>query len=200
MLDGLCDSAFDGVLEPGDACTSSIECARPERGSVTCDDRNGSGVCAREPEASEGEPCFWACKTEGSVTSCLGVGSMGDGSFEFPQCHFADGLYCGPDDRCQPLSVAGETCEGDHACVEGSHCNFASGSCVEALGEGEACTTGGCDADLFCKDGSCAPLVANGEPCDASDRCAEGRICEGGVCGGGFAALEIGLLCSFGAN
>lgn len=90
-----CARVFEGLLGPGDACESELECPPDPGGSMSCVlDTDGVHRCVGA--ARLGEPCAWTCDEDGL---CYPSGESPVGS----TCYVADGLHCASNGRCESL-------------------------------------------------------------------------------------------------
>jgi hypothetical protein len=90
----------------------------------------------------------------------------------------ADGLYCDlKSATCAPLPPVGQPCTPDLECAQGAACDRPSAVCVPILSQGAKCMGSGiCAAGLQCL-GTCQPLGAAGDACDATRACGDGLFC-----------------------
>lgn len=163
-----CDAAFVGTVDPGEPCTTAVECRSPTRGDLWC---IGEAVktCSIRPRGEHGDACARTCfnpprlypglqplplpgTTEARV-SCLFVGR----DLSNPTgCYRDEGLYCSPE-------------------------TFA---CQRLLPLGASCTEGACEVGLWC-DGTCRKPLPLGAPCPfitTSDPCEGALECLSGTC------------------
>jgi hypothetical protein len=211
-----CESAFDGetcgemavgLLEQGDSCLVSAECAEGLFCETltcpgACTQRREEGAACEEPaECLEGLRCFL-----GECATPTAAGAPCDSS----AAPCVSGYTCltGDDgvDRCSPISAItaraiGEPCEvGSYGlCVEGAYCAFSrsetgvSGRCAPRVASGEACQFGlpdACPSGQYCNadtegdlSGRCEPRLALGDACTSSVGCpALEATCVGGSC------------------
>lgn len=152
-----CDNVFSGSVPAGGDCETSIDCAAPVQGGVTChyDYSGGStaqGVCKIQPLPAEGQPCGAGASTE----------------TEYYVCDQDPASYCDAG-TCKKKSALGQACSGYSSCAPGAYC--ASGTCVALAAVGEPCGSQGCVEQAYCDAGSCAKKKAMGEPCQSYDEC-----------------------------
>lgn len=202
-----CDSAFEGKVAPGGACSADIECAGPADADIECRKTTGEegGTCFVEARVGEGDSCFWTCTQMGNAYSCGGSGSLDEKAGERPRCFTNDGLYCSSEGVCTRLAARGGACDSDQGCETGLYCNFESSVCEDLLGEGDACTFSGCAEDLYCKNDVCVSKLSLGTQCMTfQDECA-GGTCDNGTCVeagslGDLADIGLAFVCAFGSG
>jgi hypothetical protein len=171
--------SFEGCAQPpscrprltrGSACRESLDCGA----SLYCED--ATHTCVDRP--SDGQPCAngvicgpgLGCDMDGGGT-CRPRGAAGSPCLfgEFGPFLCADGFAC-VDGTCGALPTEGMPCAGVDSCAAGLGCAFGpEGSiCIVPRGEGEPCENRqACRLDLHCgREGTCAPDVAFGAPCD----------------------------------
>jgi hypothetical protein len=167
----------DGPCEPslqGSPCVEGSYCDTTPPGPFRCAAGRGRGAgCSSDAECATNLACH------GGTCS---LGQAGDGCDLGSDC--ADGLVC-TQSKCRAPVAEGAPCE-QAACFEGFVCTSSQTpdlTCVERPGTGDSCEDGGLRCHLgFCKDGTCAPAVADGAPCTAASECLPGRSCESGAC------------------
>lgn len=192
---GVCDAAFQGHLAEGATCTSSIECAAPIDGTASC----SGGVCVVRRRGKVGDPCFWSCHEEGTITSCSGTGVN-----ELPgqsRCFDNDGLYCSDAGTCTQQKQDGVACSGDEECTSG-RCDFTSGLCAPKGTEGQACTfDSDCIDTLYCADSTsmCAQKKAANAPCTFDTEC-QSNSCTGTQCAAQVTGTSVGPYCALGSG
>jgi len=124
-----------------------------------------------------------ACLDLYRVTSC----KVSDGAFSLlnqsQSCRnaikgaVATGGACLTSEECQS-----QACDKS-ACTTATEC--CAGTCAAKISAGGDCSSSavGCADDLFCKQGdtattwTCAPFIADGQPCTSVDHCVAGRRC-----------------------
>jgi hypothetical protein len=175
-----CDDVFKGTLAPGEACTSSIECASAGVDEVRCEYE--SKVCVVSPRGAVGDGCGATCnETESGGIECSGSGGSTGGPEPGPaDCYKNDGLACGADYKCTPLAGLGEPCSYD-GCVEGATCG-AGGVCVALASVGEPCEWfDSCVDTAYCgPEQVCSSRKADGAACGDYDECQ--NACVEGTC------------------
>jgi hypothetical protein len=169
-----CDRAYVGLVQPGDSCTASRECA-------------GGGQCGQG--------------TEGCAATCVGAVGLGEDCSAAP-C--GPGTFClkmsAPvaTATCVPRGKIGAPCAGSvpaDDCEDGLVCeptaDFSAGTCARPGKEGDRCFydllfSGGrpsCADGLVCDslldESVCVPLKTRGEACGTDDACAAGLKCVG---------------------
>jgi hypothetical protein len=211
---GPCDA--DAPCGSGEGCAAPPSCRAPLGAGATCRENldcaptlyceDASKTCVARP--ADGETCGngvicapgLGCDMDGGG-ACRPLGGAGSPCAfgEFGPFLCGDGLAC-VEGTCGPLPTEGQPCAGTDTCAPGLGCAFGpTGSfCVAPRGEGEPCENRqACREDLHCgPEGTCAPDVAIGAPCNPSlDEC-------GGACvpdaSGGFvcrARLAEGETC-----
>jgi hypothetical protein len=171
-----CVRASSGVVDNGEACGSSLECAP----GGFCDFGFNTAPFNDELAAFEG-----ACLApSGAGEECGAIGC-------------AQGLVC-LRDRCEVPPGDGEACP-DFVCAAGNVCNAAN-VCEAFPGLGETCTFQ-CVDGAFCapsdvegEPGTCTPQRAPGDVCGGGvfDECANGETCLNGRCTGVVEAVCTG--------
>ncbi|MCE7888525.1 MAG: hypothetical protein DYH12_02280 [Sorangiineae bacterium PRO1] len=161
-----CDRVFQGKVGPGGACDTSMDCARPAEGGVTCyytfaeGSENGAGVCKTTPKPAAGQPC----------------GSSYSTATEYFTCEDDPSLYCDwQTEVCKTRLPIGSPCELDE-CAVAATCSFddAGGkSCVASTPIGGDCSNVSCVEDAYCDQTSqkCVKLKGAGEPCSSFFEC-----------------------------
>ncbi|MEZ4220592.1 MAG: hypothetical protein R3B13_06640 [Polyangiaceae bacterium] len=93
-------------------------------------------------------------------------------------CFTNDGLACGMSGNCEPLAKGGQPCTSG-GCEAGMFCN--GQACVQQSAAGHTCqNSDGCVDSAYCDfdTGNCTVKKANGQVCQSSDECAGGRCAE----------------------
>lgn len=180
-----CSLVYKGMLAPGDSCTQSLECAKPEGGDANCDPLRG--ICVIGLRGTLGDECQQSCEqaTDGSVVCAWGPSSSGyaDGS-RITNCFANDGLACGNTSQCVALASNGEVCVDDSSCSRELYCDAARGYiCQSRRTVGQSCAdyTAPCVAAAYCAEGTCASKKANGAKCSTNAECL--GLCECGLGG-----------------
>lgn len=172
VANAACNRAFQGPHQPGEPCTSSLDCAQPTTGDATCltwsdsgsDGGMTSGVeCQSRPIAKVGEAC----------------GNFGHDPVE-PRCDEAAGEYCVAG-TCKPSVAVGGACTYQDHCMDGAVCS--GGVCTQGAPVGSACGANApCVAEAHCDNsGTCVGEAKIGDPCTSSLDCAT-ATCGGGRC------------------
>ncbi len=139
------------------------------------------------------------CDVSAPQPTCIPPFSKGQGescTLELGELMCSAGLQCWQG-TCTPMLAEGKPCPpgpcvaGSEACglacASGLYC-AASGHCESRMPEGGECDENPetfeapfvpCGAGLFCKNGQCAQLPGEEEPCGSGGRCAEGLHCGG---------------------
>ena len=174
-----CEALFEGTTAIGAACGDSAECAPSDAGVADC----SAGVCvlahrpvdlSSGPRRKLGETCAGTCEGTAQNSNC-----------DFPTsadpalgaCWTEDGVHC-DNGICATAASVGDTCTWFSDCDGMSHC--VDGVCVADQSDGP------CTRDNHCLGANrcdytlerCVPLVANGEPCEASEQCLGGQCYE----------------------
>jgi hypothetical protein len=121
--------------------------------------------------------------------ACQAAGVLGPGArcAAGDQCStgFCDlpdtGGTCG---LCVRLPTAGQDCLEGEYCSPGLACSFDE-TCVTPASAGERCGDDRpCRSTLYCRNGQCAPLLRQGEPCQFDGQCDyyAGVVCRDNVC------------------
>ncbi|HEX6273020.1 MAG TPA: hypothetical protein VFZ53_08270 [Polyangiaceae bacterium] len=165
--DSPCSRIYEGTVENGGSCESSIEC-RHGAGGVACvtisvgDEEPHSGECRPLTVGQVGSPCF---RTIDEDAYSVGYStSMPDPPLGV--CDRRQGLYCDYDTyTCRMLHGMGETC-GE--CVSGLYCRDEDAVCVPQLPAGSPCEYfGQCEGELACIDGVCVRrTLTSGDLCE----------------------------------
>ncbi len=170
-----CNRVFTGTVGPGQACTDSMECARPAGGSVYCEPAaEGSTAEVCTPSAGSaavhgkaGQACNGSCEDD----SCsIGV-ATGPGDTATPValavCYQNEGLYCGPTGTCEALLGLGQNCSDFSACTTDLFCDFSTSVCTAPRELGapcqgsDECKSGYCDGD----NAACAERAVTATTC-----------------------------------
>ena len=140
-----CNEQFVGVVEDGDTCISSSECAEGGTCEIETNDEGDPRDVDEELAVGEGE--------------CVEPPGEGDAC---PDYVCAEGLFC-DGETCRRLPGEGDPCP-EFICAEGLGCADPNGdfeyTCEELLANGQSCTDDGeCRSD-FCDpaEGVCAAL------------------------------------------
>jgi len=196
----LCDTVFQGKIEPGAPCAGDIECHISPGEDANCtelDFGSEATVCVIERRAAEGEPCYWSCTGNPSVSSCFGI-AAGETPAVQGKCYSDDQLYCA-DGVCAKQPKLGEPCAGDATCSEG-YCS-ASGQCSSADNEGAACSADTeCSEGLYCESLVCTPKKAIGAACYFNAEC-QSDYCDESACAeASDTNIAIAFTCAFAAG
>lgn len=189
----VCNTVFQGMLEPGAPCTVDVECAGPPGEGAFCAQVGMEPevtVCIIERRAAEGEACTMTCTDASSGDrSCSDTGSD-EAPLVRGICYTDDRLYCA-DGVCQQQQPLRAPCTTDATCAEG-YCS-AAGECSAAKNEGEPCGANSqCGEGLYCEGLGCAPKKANGNACTSDGECQTNR-CDDYECA---ELIEIALFCA----
>jgi hypothetical protein len=181
-----CEGVFQGILKPGDACNTAVECAHAPGDSQSCDPGpDGNPICIVKRRAAEGEPCVQNCEERAGVTTCAGSSTSEP---DRGRCFANDGLYCS-NGLCARQAEIGGLCDTDRACTGDATCDFSIGICVPLADDGKPCgTSSDCREELHCSTDVCTPDHAPGEACDDSAECGAGS-CRAGTC----SPLSVGI-------
>ncbi len=170
-----CSLAYKGTLSPGDACTQSLDCAKPTGGDANCDPLRG--VCVVGIRGNAYDECQQSCEqtANGSVFCVWGPASNGyaDGT-RITNCFANDGLLCGNTSQCVPLGTTGETCSDDSGCSRELYCSANGGYvCQPKRNIGQSCVEYQmpCIATAYCSAGTCVAKKANGAACLTNAEC-----------------------------
>jgi len=175
---GSCE-ACDVAASPG-TCTTLGSKATPHAGHPPC---NGSDApCAGQCDGTSGDCSYAPPTTPCGQASCTGNVYQAAGNCSTGVC----------------AKPGTQTC--NFACVVGSGC---TGECPPntrqcgPTGLPQLCSSAGswqdqadCGSGKHCVDGSCASLVANGNPCQTSDQCASGNCSNLTCCAAGEAGCS----------
>lgn len=186
--DPTCSELFTPGVDPGGACTSSLECAG-DCENATCDGQCCVGTCGPAPTGMPPEPepraaIGEACQTH---TDCVDEAYC-ETDFvctphpteEGERCVFGcarGDLYCDVNELvCKRFGDRDEPCDVDG--VTAPPCDPAwsvcDGVCVDRPGVGETCGDPplSCVATAFCNDVMvCQARGSAGAPCTTSDEC-----------------------------
>lgn len=182
-----CNYLIKGVVDIGGDCNSTSECQR----HLKCSQWSCGGVC--EPYnicGSNGALC-----EEGTYCQygqCVPYVMLNGDCAQLQRCEA--GTYCkrtstGSTCVLMHTKAEGEECEDDQECVQGVLCSE-DGRCAPweeptAAGEGQPCTyfQNECQGGLSCQnikdnhEGTCAPVLTQGQPCQATHQCEYGLYC-----------------------
>lgn len=125
------------------------------------------------------------------------VGNQGPGSPCLFDLDCVAGAYCGSNDVCIGLPIAGQSCEEDGVCADGLYCSYDDPSgariCMAKKPVGETCDSSvECQQSLICVESlvvdtvsmisrTCTAKRGLGEPCTGDEICAS-NICLPGTC------------------
>ena len=158
--------------EVGATCRTDADCPV----NAFCNPGTGSNTCVLKPRI--GESCTVAQLEDGSFPAEADRGN----------CLYND-AFCkrtdpgSPNGTCALAPKLGEACSNAAAidktlCAEG-FCSDATGTCVELVGEGAACTASEqCAMGLYCATNACVPFPAAGEPCTPDSECDAMSYCD----------------------
>jgi hypothetical protein len=174
-----CEDVFTGLLEDGDACADSVECA----GDAACygAGTNTCGVCT--PRAGGGESCEDTFCTEGFDCDFSGATPVCVAEEEPFSAEVGDSCQTEDDDPCGQVTYGGLICVDDN--------DDGTGECValEIVERGGACFRFGLDDPRYCVDsifgdnycdqdvmdletpGNCVERPGLGESCDNLTPC-----------------------------
>jgi hypothetical protein len=175
-----CARICAGPKPMGAPCTTTGECAKSDTMEVQCRPVNGVDVCAPR-RARQGETCTSTVSrsTPGHAIEWLnGPSQRGGGA-----CYYDDGLYCDPQNRCEPLVVQGGDCQRDVACGRAGWCELKQKKCIPLARVGEACRgLYSCEEDAYCADhiNVCEPRKPLGAACQFEGQCF--GVCRDGTC------------------
>lgn len=186
---------IDAECEAGLECGLGGQCvAVPAEGEACSDGCGGSlycvdGTClnyqqtvalcpAHEPHeicAIVSEECVagGGCTVDYILQVPLGKSCDQQGAPAPRVCQF--GSFCDPGTKlCTAYLATGATCfEANQLlgfCEGGSGCDFDTGKCEPAPGQGEDCT-GECETPWVCREGKCTSMGKTGEWCDDDSHC-----------------------------
>jgi hypothetical protein len=185
-----CDHVFIGQRQPGEACSSAIQCAQSSTGYVACAAAATHFVCtffpdvSAAPRANEGESCITTCEEQtidGTTRKSCTFTETSTGS----ACYRDDGLHCF-EGTCKPLSTLGEPCLETWHCVSRAYCErdlkLDTGTCTRLVGSGGDCSRArSCDGSTYCDGRTCRPLKVTGESCQFHHECSA-TPCDLGTC------------------
>jgi len=200
-------SSSSGTKAPGDACSSSSDCASSPEGEVTCRySTSDKQFCQVQIDGKEGDsPCIGT--KDGIVTSY--TTSSSGGAPPPPRgyvCDRAKNLYCdSASSKCAALGTEGAPCGAtsgsSDACQSAFYCDFGTKVCTKAAAPGDDCSKSSvvCGKLARCDTATkkCVALDPDGTPCTSSSAC-QARICTNKVCGNGSSSsssLTLQLLC-----
>jgi len=180
-----CNLAYKGMLEPGEACKQSLDCAKPSGGDANCDPLRG--ICVVGIRGELGAECQQSCEQvpNGTVYCVWGPASSGYANgTQITNCFANDGLLCGDTGQCATLATSGMTCVDDSSCSRELYCDISRGyTCQPKRALGQACVEFSvlCVAGAYCNSGTCAAKKANGVRCATTAECV--GVCNCGVSG-----------------
>ncbi len=152
----------------GSSCRAGAFCDGSQPGGARCAPARGRGSgCTRPEECAAGLRCIG--------NNCSG-GELGDRCERSSDCQ---GTHRCARGRCRAPSAEGEACGDDNPCQRGLVCS--GEGCAPGLEDGAECP-GDVPCAGRCVDGRCAPLAADGAPCQTAADCLEGRACGDGEC------------------
>lgn len=174
-----CQRVFFGSKNPGEACTSSFDCALPAEGHAEC---NSFGTTS-----GSGRQCI-VVRTAQKGDACISTSAAPPAGKTFGDCYSAGSpFYCdNVSSTCQPRKSAGDACQFDNDCAEGNTCT--SGKCASAPSEGQSCSFT-CAKGFYCDFASatCRAQIKAGAACDTNgpSPCADDGRCDNGKCSAG---------------
>ena len=166
----------------GQSCVSGAHCDF-DMGTCVADLSEGAS-CAGDNECASSLDCI--------ASTCQAPPGEGEACLDF-QC--ASPYACDVDTgTCQPLRHENEPCNPTASiCSLGLVCNPDSNTCTLPGGVGSACDYdllgfncgegAYCDYDFMLDEGTCQPLVADGEPCEGDTECLSFHCGIEGTCG-----------------
>ncbi len=163
----VCQEVYTGVLGPGRACMSSIQCARPALGVAYCE----SGRCVQVRHHPEGDACGIDRRDDGTIV-------------DHGPC--ATGFMCNSNSTCEKPRDIGANCVQLSECRSDLLCT--EGICAAVQEEDPCGNESGCPGPLRCsvevnpgEDGVCFRPGEPGEACGAPQECLS-HVCTDGVC------------------
>ncbi len=168
-----CNVAFKGAKQPGEPCTSALDCAQPAQGTATClhwSEGNASGVeCQSHPVAHAGDAC--AIFGHDPVAPTCDAGLFCDQTSNTCTVQKAVGAPCTQQHECVDTAVCvggncvtiaavGDPCTDPAECPARASCDPTSSTCVAMGLAGDVCATNPDCASLSCPSGKCAPANA----------------------------------------
>ena len=209
-------TGVEGQVDPGNGCVHDLECKDKNGFNHSCIREKGQsscfGVCQKD--VNENRTCGDSTKTcdrleycvenandPNKGPKCMALKSQGATCKDPDACK--PGLYCGPNDTCQPLNFnnqKGQACMSENVCRIGLNCNLdyqnsSSGvtKCQDFSKPGEPCFgesgsgINGCVWNAYCHNETCAKKKGHQASCSADYECLSG-VCQGGKCFGPSAA------------
>ncbi|MEO6773190.1 MAG: Dickkopf N-terminal cysteine-rich domain-containing protein [Kofleriaceae bacterium] len=157
-----------------DACPVGAYC---DTTTTSCTAVKPQGAhCQRTAECGDGLQCdvftTLTCVEASHVSEpCTPAGHCGD-----------EGLYCGNDQLCHYVALAGEPCGAGQQCSSYTMCDPDLATCVAYPSTGGDCSVAQrCnDVGTYCDGSVCRALKANGQPCQSDAECAS-VYCDAGV-------------------
>jgi hypothetical protein len=159
-----------GALAAGSPCAFSGQC---QSSFCNASGTSACGVCAAKTVAGD------SCATTGCSV----------------------GLFCDPSTtQCQPLGIAGTSCDAGHLCAPALYCDLTSNKCAASAAASATCdpartTAPWCDTtqELYCDSGTSMCTAANpGTTCSTFANGAEALATEPVHCSAGAACIPTG--------
>ncbi len=183
-----------GQKATGEACSSNGPC---NGGLCLKNDTFRGGYCSARcgDQFSQCEPGSFCHTLDGSPVCLAECGGDGD-------CRANEGYKCrqiasrkNRDGDDVAVRVCVPKCQSNDECGDGTHCDVASGDCVEGVGEPNP-VGAFCSGDGDCASGTCFADAGWPNGYCTSD-CGDDTECGDGVCGGGkcLAACQADLDC-----
>lgn len=170
-LDPACGRALAGVGQPGDPCSSNLDCAFPA-GAVNagCLTVSGKSFCFVDLPAEEGKTCRVDAPTRHA-------------------CLDSDEFSCSGNGVCKRRAPVSKACVVTADCTRDAYCQ--TGRCVPRHQAGESCKlTDECAPGAHCAAGQCAPRKKAGEPCSKWEECETSCDATSSKCAGTAACFE----------
>ncbi|MFI5297638.1 MAG: hypothetical protein ACHREM_06020 [Polyangiales bacterium] len=174
----------------GVACAASSDCdATGWCSSGACVSKQANGTtCSVAAQCATGNCVDGVCCNVACVGKCEACVASKSGVPGTDGVCTATVAGTDPDGDCGAASCTGTTlttnaCDGKGACSPTTKactpfaCNAAGTGCATTCTSDTDCGTTG-----YCDSGTCAPKVARGNPCTASNQCVAGSSCADGVC------------------
>ena len=146
----LCESVFEGQLDPGEECRYNSQCAHDENSKGYCLEQTDTRQCVIAINTKEGDTCDTVVSSDWQIHVCVAPAFC-----SLPTTVSTTGV-------CKVAAQVGDDC-AEQACAVGTYCDFSTVKCTEGRGSGETCDGSYQCKSLSCTENKCTAPVGSGE-------------------------------------